>query len=40
MRNLKCKVFPDKSFIVSEVTKNQRLAFENANILVPKNTGI
>jgi transposase len=40
MRNLKCKVFADKSFLVAEVTKKQRLAFEAANILVPKNRGI
>ena len=40
LRNLKCKVFSDKSFIVSEVTKKQRLAFEKANIIVPKNCGI
>ena len=40
MRNLKCKVFSDKSFIVSEVTKNQRLSFEAAKILVPINSGI
>jgi len=40
MRNLKCKVFSDKSFLVSEVTKAQRIAFENANILAPKNSEI
>ena len=40
MRNLKCKTYPDNSFIVGEVTKKQRLAFENANILVPKLSGI
>lgn len=40
MRNLKCKVFSDKSFLVSEVTKKQKLAFEAANILVPNNLGI
>jgi len=40
MRNLKCKVFDDKSFLVAEVTKKQRLAFEYLNILVPKNSGI
>jgi len=40
MRNLKCKVFHDNSLIVGEVNKKQRLAFETANILVPKNTGI
>jgi len=40
MRNLKCKIYSDKSLIVSEVTKMQRLIFENAKFLVPKNTGI
>ena len=40
MRNLKCKTYPDNSFIVGEVTKKQRLAFEHANILVPKLSGI
>ena len=40
MRNLKCKVFNDNSLIVGEVNKKQRLTFEAANILVPKNTGI
>ena len=40
MRNLKCKVFSDKSFLVAEVNKKQRLAFEAANFLVPKNLGI
>jgi len=40
MRNLKCKVFPDNSFIVGEVNKNQRLAFEHAGIIVPKLNGI
>jgi len=40
MRNLKCKVFSDKSLIVSEVNKQQRLIFENAKFLVPKNSGI
>jgi transposase len=40
MRYLKCKVYSDKSLIVSEVTKKQRLIFENAKFLVPKNSGI
>ena len=40
MRNLKCKIFDDKSFLVAEVTKQQRVALENANILVPNNYGI
>jgi transposase len=40
MRNLKCKVFSDNSFLVSEVNKKQRLAFETSDILVPKNCGI
>ena len=40
MRNLKCKVFSDNSFLVGEVTKRQRLAFESANFLVPKLNGI
>jgi len=40
MRNLKCKTYPDNSVIVSEVNKQQRLAFEHANILVPKMSGI
>jgi transposase len=40
LRNLKCKVFDDKSIIIAEVTKKQRIAFENANIIVPKNCGI
>jgi len=34
------KTYPDNSFIVGEVTKKQRLAFEHANILVPKLFGI
>jgi len=40
MRNLKCKVYDDNSFVVSEVNKKQRLAFELLNFLVPKNNGI
>jgi len=40
MRNLKCKTYTDNSFIVSEVTKQQRLAFQNAHILVPNLHGI
>jgi len=40
MKNLKCKVFDDKSILVAEVNKQQRLALENANSLVPKNCGI
>jgi len=40
MRNLKCKIYSDNSFIVGEVTKKQRLAFEHVNILVPKMSGI
>jgi hypothetical protein len=40
MRNLKCKVFHDNTIIVSEVNKKQRLAFEAAKILVPKNHGV
>ena len=40
MRNLKCKVYHDNAFIVGEVNKKQRMAFENAKILVPKLNGI
>jgi transposase len=40
MRNLKCKVYDDNSFIVSEGNKKQRLAFEYLNFLVPKNCGV
>jgi transposase len=40
MRNLKCKVYHDNSFIVSEVNKKQRLTFESLNFLVPKNSGV
>jgi transposase len=40
LRNLKCKVYSDNSLIVSEVSKVQRLAFENAKLLVPKTSGI
>ncbi|MCL2474988.1 MAG: hypothetical protein FWF37_02525, partial [Chloroflexi bacterium] len=40
MRHLKCKVYHDKSIIVSEVTKEQRLLFERAGVLVPKKGGI
>lgn len=40
LRNLKCKVYTDNSLIVSEVTKAQRLVFENTKILVPKTSGI
>ena len=40
MRNLKCKVYNDNSFIVAEVNKKQRLTFESLNFLVPKNSGV
>ena len=40
LRNLKCKIFADNSLVVNEVTKAQRLAFENAKLLVPKTSGI
>ena len=40
MRNLKCKVFDGNILVPSEVNKKQRLAFEAANILVPKNNGV
>jgi hypothetical protein len=39
LRNLKCKVF-DNSLIINEVTKKQRLIFEAADVLVPKNCGV
>jgi hypothetical protein len=39
LRNLKCQIFDDNNIVVSEVNKKQRLAFEAANILVPKNNG-
>jgi transposase len=39
LRNLKCKVF-NNSIIVNEVTKKQRLIFEDANVIVPKTCGV
>ena len=39
LRNLKCKVFDGNILVPSEVNKKQPLAFEVANILVPKNNG-
>lgn len=39
LKNLKCKVF-DNSIVPNEVTKKQRLIFEQTKVLVPKICGI
>ena len=39
LKNLKCKVF-DNSIVPCEVTKQQRLLFENLNVVVPKTSGV
>jgi hypothetical protein len=40
LKTLKRKVFDDNTVIPNEVTKKQRLIFENAEILVPKVCGV
>jgi hypothetical protein len=39
LKTLKCKVFDDE-IIPCEITKKQRLLFENSHVLVPKICGI
>lgn len=39
LRNLKCKIY-DNEVLISEQTKEQKLIFNNFDILVPKNLGI
>jgi transposase len=39
LRTLKCKVYIDE-IVPSEITKKQRLIFEETNVLVPKTSGI
>jgi len=39
LRTLKCKVYTNE-IVPSEITKKQRLIFEETNVLVPKTSGI